>query len=500
MLVNPIKTAHLAFKMLEQILQSILLVLALTYALPAPAQTRPPAPASPRSVTFPKPIEETLPNGLRVIVVERRDTPLVATSLVIKNGGEVDPQGLAGVADITANLLSKGTATKDATQIASDIESLGGLLETGARWDSSRVSVGVMSDKLIPAMSILADVIRRPIFASEEIERLRQQYLDDVTLAMDDPSSIARFVGAKVLYGNSAYGHPLTGTLESLKRISRKDIVRIHRVYYRPDNAILVIGGDINSDTGFNLARRFFGTWIKPAAPLTLARRVDNQNVETKARVVVVDKSDAGQAAVFIIHAGIDRKSPEYFSGLVANSVLSGYSGRLNQEIRIKRGLSYGAGSVLDARRGVGPFVASAQTKNESGAEVANLLMLGMPGLYTAPPPEAELTTRKAYLIGEFSRSLETLAGLVNRIAGLAVFGLKLDEIDRFIDNVEAIKSDDVRRFAMLMMGPESTSIVIVGKAEAFVPDLKKRYSNVEVIPFEKLDLTSISLRKREAR
>jgi zinc protease len=479
-----------------KLLQIVLLVLVFAGVVTPQIQSTPPPPSAPRTVTFPQPIEQTLSNGLRVIVIERHDTPLVAVSLVIKNGGEVDPSGLAGVADLTANLLTKGTITRDATRIASDMESLGGLLESGARWDSSRVSVGVMSDKLGPAMSILADVVRRPVFAKEEIERLRQQYIDDVTLALDDPGSIGRFVGAKVLYGDSAYGHPLTGTLESLKRISRKDIVSMHRLFYRPDNAILVIGGDVNSDTGFNLARRYFGNWIKPSTRLTV-KSVDSQVVNTKARVVVVDKPDAGQAAVFIVHAGIDRTSPEYYSGLVANSVLNGYSGRLNQEIRIRRGLSYGAGSVLDARRGVGPFVASAQTKNESGVEVANLLMLGMPGLTNMPPPDAELTTRKAYLIGEFSRSLETLTGLVNRISSLAVFGLKLDEINRFIENVQAISAVDIQRFAMSMLGPESTSIIIVGKAEAFVPELKKRYSNVEVIPLENLDLNSNSLRKK---
>ena len=483
--------------MLKNTLQIVLLIPVLAGAVSAQIQTTPPPPSAPRTVTFPQPVEQTLPNGLRVIVVERHNTPLVAMSLVIRNGGEVDPPGLAGVADLTANLLARGTATREATRIASDIESLGGLLETRARWDSSKVSVGVMSDKLDPAMSILADVVRRPVFANAEIERLRQQYIDDVTLALDDPGSVGRFVGAKVLYGDSAYGHPLMGTLESLKRISRKEIVRMHRLFYRPDNAILVIGGDINSATGFNLARSYFGNWIKPSTRLTVPKAVDNQSVKTKARVVVVDKPDAGQAAVFIVHAGIDRKSPEYYSGLVANSVLSGYSGRLNQEIRVKRGLSYGAGSVLEARRGVGPFVASAQTKNESGVEVANLLMLGMAGLYTMPPPDAELTTRKAYLIGEFSRSLETLTGLVTRISSLAVYGLKLDEINHFIENVQAITGDDLRRFAMSMLGPESTSIIIVGKAEAFVPELKKRYSNVEVIPFANLDLNSMSLRKK---
>ena len=184
-------------------------------------QATPPPPAPPRSASIPKPVEQTLPNGLRVIVVERRESPLISAQLVIKNGGEADPPEFAGLADMTANLLTKGTQTRDATKIADEIESLGGSLQSGARWDSSSATVGVMSSKIAPAMEILADVVRRPTFKSEEVERLRQQYLDNVTLALGDPGSIARFVAARVVFGDTPYGHPLSGTTESLTRITR---------------------------------------------------------------------------------------------------------------------------------------------------------------------------------------------------------------------------------------------------------------------------------------
>src|SRR6185503_7620754 len=182
-------------------------------------QATPPPPASPRSGTFPKPVEETLPNGLRVIVVQRSESPLVSVQLLIKNGGEVDPVELAGLADMTANLLTKGTQSRDATRIAQEIESLGGSLDSFARWDSSFTNLNVMSSKIGPAMEILADVVRRPTFKSEEVERLRQQYLDNVTLALGDPGSIARFVSARVVFGDSPYGHPIAGTADSLTRI-----------------------------------------------------------------------------------------------------------------------------------------------------------------------------------------------------------------------------------------------------------------------------------------
>ena len=462
-------------------------------------QATPPPPAAPRSGAFPKPVEQTLSNGLRVIVIERRESPLIAAQLLIKNGGEVDPPELAGLADMTANLLTKGTQSRDATKIAQEIESLGGSLDSGARWDSSFATVGVMSSKISQATEILADVVRRPTFKSEEVERLRQQYLDNVTLALGDPGAIARFVAARVVFGDSPYGHPVGGTTESLTRITAADIAKMHSRFYRPDNAILVIGGDINAKDGLALATKYFGDWQKPTTPLpALSTGMETAAANKSGRVVVIDKPDAGQAAVYLARTGINRKDPDYFRGIVSNSVLSGYSGRLNQEIRIKRGLSYGAGSSLDTRRDVGPFVASAQTKNESGAQVADLLLGEISRLSSAPPADVELTPRKAVLVGNFSRNLETANGLVAQVASLALYGLGLDEINRYINNVQAISTADIQKFAGTRLDAKTSNIIIVGNAKAFLPELQKKYPNVEVIPVAELDLNTALLRKKQ--
>jgi zinc protease len=480
---------------------SVLLLLLLCLPLLVNAQTpqaTPPPPATPHSAAFPEPSEQTLPNGLRVIVIERRESPLVAAQVIIKNGGEVDPPELAGLADMTANLLTKGTQSRDATKIAEEVESLGGSLESGARFDSSFATVGVMSAKIPQAMEILADVVRRPTFKSEEVERLRQQYLDNLTLALGEPGSIARFVAARVVFGDSPYGHPLSGTTESLTRITAADIAKLHGRYYRPDNAILVIGGDIIAKDGFALATKYFGDWQKPSTPLPSVSAELKDTAPKNGRIVVIDKPDAGQAAVYLARTGINRRDPDYFRGIVANSVLSGYSGRLNQEIRIKRGLSYGAGSSLEARRDVGPFAASAQTKNESAAQVADLLLGEIGRLSSAPPAEAELTPRKAVLIGTFSRNLETVNGLVGQVGALAFHGLSLDEINRYINNVQAVSTEDVQKFAGTRLDAKTSNIIIVGNAKLFLPELQKKYPNVEVIPLSELDLNTALLRKKQ--
>ena len=459
-------------------------------------QATPPPGAAPRTVQFPKPVEKTLANGLHVVVVPRSGMPLVTARLLVKSGGEVDTNDLAGGADITAALLTRGTTTRSATQIAEQIEALGGFINSEAGWDSSTISVDVLSARINPAMEIFADVVRNPAFKEEEITRLRSQYLDSLKVSLGQPGAIARFAAGRVIYRDAPYGHPLSGTPESLPRIKREDIARIHGMFYRPDNAILVIGGDMTPDSGFALAQKYFGDWRKPGNELPRLQVGTPVSDPSNRRVVVIDMPGAGQAAVLAARTAISRNSPDYFPGIVTNAVLSGYSGRLNWEIRVKRGLSYGAGSTLDTRRWAGSFSASAQTKNESGAEVAGLTLEEVSKLAATEVSETELKPRKASLIGNFARALETNSGLVGQVASLALYGVSFDEINQFVGSVEAIRPADIRKFAATNLDTGSTSLIVVGDAKKFLPALQKQFSQVEVIPVAELDLNSASLRR----
>jgi zinc protease len=463
-------------------------------------QATPPPPTAPRTVQFPTPVEKTLPNGLRVVVVQRSEMPLVSAQLLIKSGGEVDPADLSGVADMTGALLTRGTKTRSATQIAEAIEALGGFINSGARWDSSVVGVDVMSSRIGPAMEILADVVRNPAFKDEEIDRLRRQYLNNLRVSLGQPGAIARFAAARVIYRDAPYGHPLSGTPESLPRIKRDDIARLHGMFYRPDNAILVIGGDISAVDGFAIAQKYFGDWQKPAAELPRVALTTPANDPGNRRILVIDMPDAGQAAVLAARSAINRSSPDYFRGIVSNAILSGYSGRLNWEIRVKRGLSYGAGSSLDMRRWAGSFSATAQTKNDSGAEVASLTLAEISKLASGDLPETELTTRKASLNGGFARGLETTGGLVGQVSSLAIYGVNFDQINQFVGSVQAVKAADVKSFAATHLNVDSTSVIVVGDAKKFLPALQKAFPQVEVIPVGELDLNSSTLRRAASK
>jgi zinc protease len=455
----------------------------------------PPAPSEKHSPKFATPQETKLANGLRVIVAERPDLPLLAAQLVVRKGAEVDPDGFAGAASLTADLLTKGTGTMSAPEIARAIESLGGSIDSGAGWDASAASVVVMSSKADEALKILADVVRHPVFKQAEIDRLKSQRLDGLRVAMQQPGALSRFVTSRVVYDGGAYGHSVGGTLETLQAISREQITQLYQKYYQPRNAAFILAGDITLEQGKAFAEKFFGDWKNgDTGPNESAVRSGAS--DWKPRQVVIDMPEAGQAAVTVARPSIERSSPDYYPALVANAALgNGFVSRLNREIRIKRGLSYGAVSSIDPRREQGPFVASAQTKNESAVEVARLMESELERLVREPVKGEELKSRQAVLTGRYARELETNRGFVSEISDLATYDLPLDTLDKYIPAIDAVTSEGVTAFAKRYLA-EPISLIIVGKAGEFTGPLKKDFPEAKVIEQKDLDLDAARLTK----
>jgi zinc protease len=480
----------------KRVLTSTLLAIAVGASAFA-QQTTPPAPAAPREVRLPQPVEKTLANGLRVIVVPKHDIPLVAARLVIKSGAAADPRGREGLADLTASVLTKGTKARSPEEIARGVEALGATLVSSAGWDSCALDLSVMSSNLGKAMEYAADVARNATFAKEEFERERAQSTDGLQVELNEPRTLASVVAARLVFGETPYGHNLDGTPASLQRITRDDVLAFYKAHYRPDNAVLVLAGDIKAGDAFALAQNQFGAWKGTKTAAAAARKATDL---PKPRVVVIDMPESGQAAVVIARPGIRRGDPAYMQALVTNAVLGGgYSARLNQEIRIKRGLSYGAGSSFEPRFDVGPFTAATETKQESAAEVVGIVVGEMSRLSASNVPEAELTPRKASLIGGFAQSLESTSGIVNRIASLALYGLPLSDINKYISGVQAVTAEDVRKFSGSNLAGDF-NVVVVGDAKTVAEPLKKQFGEVEVIALAELDLNSPTLRVRKAK
>jgi zinc protease len=454
-----------------------------------------PLPAAPRGFNFTHPKEAKLENGLRVIVAERPSLPLLAVELIIRSGSEADPNNLAGTANLTGSLLSKGTEKMSAPQIVNAVESLGGTIFSSGGSDNSSAGVLVMSSKAEPALTILADVVLHPAFKQEELDRLRTQLLDGLRVALQQPSSLASYVIGRAVYGDGEYGHAAGGTPESLPAIQRADIVKFYQSYYCPNNAALIFSGNVTLEQGKAYAQKFFGEWKTSEVS---SHPVNPSLANWKPTDLVVDMPEAGQASVNLAKPAIKRDSADYYTGLVANAALgNGFSSRLNREIRIKRGLSYGARSSLDTRRDSGAFTASAQTKNESAADVALLLQTELKRLGTDPVEGDELKSREALLTGNYARSMETNQGFAGQIASLAVFNLPLETLDKFIPSINAVTAKDVTAFASkYLMSP--TSLVVVGKAAAFLEPLKKTFPGTRVIRQAELDLNRADLVKQK--
>lgn len=467
--------------------------LAAWLAASASAQPYPtsPPPAAPRPLAIAAPVEARLGNGLRVVVARREGLPLVSAALVVLSGSEVDPPSLAGVASLGAGLLTQGTRRHTAPQIAAAAEALGGSLEGSAGWHQSTVAITVTTPRLDAALALVAEVATEPVFAPSELERLRSQTLDALKIAYASPGQLAALVADRLTYGTGPYGHPASGTPQSLPRIQRSDLVASHRRTFRPDNAVLILAGDIDAATGASLARKHFGAWRNLAR--AAAAPQPPSHAASGAQAAVVDMAGSGQAAVVIALALPARNGDEPAVGSVLNAVLGGgYSSRLGQEIRIKRGLSYGASSTIDPRREAALLRVAVQTKNESAAEVAALAQAELDALAARPVELAELEARKATLIGGFSRSVETTAGLASAIRTLVVSDRSPAELTTRIASLQAVGADDVRRYATAHLGAAGRRVVVAGEAARFSAALRAASPGLVTIPAEGIDVETL--------
>jgi zinc protease len=462
---------------------------------PAPENERiPPPPPGPDIVpVIPRPNVQRLANGLTLITVENHAMPLVSASLVARSGAAIDPTGRAGRAGLTAGVLTEGTTTRSAQQIDAAAEALGASLSSGAGWDGSSVGMTVRSGQLDAALTIIGDVVQHPALSAEELERQRALAIDGVTVSMSDPGDVARLATARLLYGNADYGHPASGTAASLRAITRADIQAAYRNTWNPGNVTLILSGDITPAQARAMAQRHFGAWHVLLPPIDRAAAAPPP---ARDEVIVIDMPGAGQAAVAVARIAIARRDPRFYQALVANAVLGGgYSARLNQEIRIRRGLSYGSGSSLDARAQNGPFVAVTQTRNDAAAQVLGLILAEMRRLGAEPIPAAELNARRASLTGDFGRDAETTAGMAGLISSYVTRGIDPSEVGRYLQSVLAVTPADAQGAAGQLIAPEGATIVIVGEASQFIEALRRDHRHVTVIPIGEVNLDRPGLR-----
>lgn len=459
-----------------------------------------PAPAPAKSVNIPAVQEKRLKNGLTVAVIEKTSVPIITSSLLVRSGASAESAAKAGLANLTASMLTKGTTTRTAEQIAEQMEFLGGSIGSNAGWNGSSVTISVTSDKLDQAMAIMSDVVLNPTFKQEELDLLKAQTLDDLKYSLTQPGFLATYVASKYSFDE----HPAGGTPASIEALSRADIQAFYGKAFKPENAVLIFAGDISLAKAASIAEELFGKWPAPVSGWgSVSGGGGGYSLPQPVvkRMLVVDLPKSGQASVnyFKPISSIGRGSNEFYTASVLNSVLGGgYSSRLNQEIRIKRGLSYGAGSSFTWRGNRTNFGARTQTKNESAAEVAELVVAELRRLADGITADAELNPRKLVLIGGFGRNLEATGGLVGALSDMYSFGLPASELNKYLAGVTGVGSGNIKDFAGKFLN--NGDMVIVGDYSAFKDDLAKRFPNmkIEVIKVDDLNIESPTLRKTD--
>ena len=417
-----------------------------------PGLDEPPPAAAPQPLVLPTLHESALANGLTIVVAPRPALPVVSITLLVRAGPEADPPGRPGVAAMTSTLWPKGALRAgrpvSAAELARQAEALGGGLDSRSGWGASTLSMTVSSPRLDEALALLADVLRRPLLAADELARARTQALDGLRVTMGNPSDVAALALRRSFWGDSAYGQVTTPA--ALQRLQRADVQAFQAMWVRPDRVALVLVGDVTPEQGQALAQRLLGDW-RASAPAPEAPAPAPPTPKATA-LVLIDMPGSGQSGVALaapyIGSGPAERGERY-AGLVAQAMLGGgYSARLNQEVRIKRGLSYGVSAGAESQPSGGMFTASAQTNHPTAAEVLQILRTEVTRLAEAAPSADELAARQATLVGSFARRLETTGGLSALLVGQMAQGRPLADLVNYTPGLLAVTPAQVQAFA----------------------------------------------------
>jgi zinc protease len=422
-----------------------------------------PQPGPPRPYHFPHVARRTLDNGLRILVAENHNAPLVSMRTLFRSGADYDTQELAGLASLTGELLDEGAGSRDAVRLAEDLGLLGASLGSGADWDASYISVDSLSRTFTEAFAMFTDVNRRPMLPEAALERVRGERLMELLQQRDEPASIAGKRFSHLIYGTGTYGNTVIGNPESVARITIDDVRRYYATHYVPNHASIVIGGDVDAEAALDTATQFFADW--PASELPPRPKIDPKTFESS-RIYLIDRPTAVQSEIRIGHLGIPRSTADYFALSVMNALLGGvFNSRINLNLREKHGYTYGARSMFAFRRQAGPFVVSAPVRNEVTRESVTEVLSELRRIRTGDVETIELEDTKNYLMGSFPSTVQTANDIAGRLVDMELYDLPTDYFDRYRETIGGVTKFDVERVAEKYIDPEKVIIVIVGNA-----------------------------------
>ncbi len=401
-----------------------------------------------------------LPGGAVLLVAERPAIPLVVVRVYLQAGSVFDPPEAPGLANLTAELLTRGTAHRSGPALDEAIEFVGGSLEAQAGRDGATVSLSVLKKDLPLGLDLLFEVLTQPAFPEQEVGRKVKEIQAAIQRSEQSPEVVAGRALGEFLYPAHPYGHPVTGTVDSVGRLTRDQVVAFYRRHYRPDGAILVVAGDIRADEIRQEITRRLASWrasgdAPPPPPHAPAAPPVSSRIITR---------DLTQATVLLGRPAVGHGHPDFYPLVVASYILGGGStSRLYVRVREERGLAYDVSSHLAAGRYGASFVVSLQTRTDGVAEAGRLVREEMALMGGEPVSDKELTLAKDYLTGSFPLRIDTTAKVAGLLQTVEEMGLGLDYPVRYRRGIEKVTAADIERVAKRYLDPAGFSSVTVG-------------------------------------
>lgn len=421
-----------------------------------------------------------LKNGMTLLLMEQHEVPLISFHAVIRAGSVTDPAGKEGIASLTAGLLRKGTKTRTADQISQELDFIGGQLGAGAGADSSSVFAEFVKKDLGKGLDLLTDVMLNPVFPQDETTKLLKQRLDGIKSAKDQAQGVINQYYYAYLFGQHPYARPVGGDEASLAALTRDDIAKFYAANYVPGNTILAAVGDFQTAEMEKILTDRFSSWpAKAAAP----PRIPDAPPATGKRLLLVDKPDSTQTFFRIGNLGVSRTNPDRVGIQVVNTLFGCcFTSWLSTELRIKNGLTYGAGSFFDERMARGAFGISSFTPNATTVRCIDLALEQLKRLHEKGLTEEELKSAKAYIKGQFPPTIETSDQLANLVASLQFYGLDDSEINGFYAKIDAMTLADAKRIVQQYFPLDNLVFVLIGKASEIGEAVKKYAPKVDTV------------------
>ncbi len=437
-----------------------------------------PAPLAPKPFDIPKPFETVLPNGLKVVIFENNRLPLVSYRLAFKTGEINDPTGSTGLTSALASMLNEGTRTRSSKQLAEEIERLGANISASANEDNTIVSGSSLSLYSSDVLRLMADMVLNPTFPESELALYKKNTIENLKYQHSQPAFLADEQISKILYGTHPYSI-VSPSAADVEKITREKLSVFRDKMLVPNNATLIVVGDVNRENLLKEIKDNFGDWQKGTREDMKFPALPTRNAAT---LTVVDRPGSLQSNIVVANLAIDRRNPDYFPVLVMNQVLgAGPSSRLFMNLREAKGYTYGAYSQFDTKRLAGNFQATAEVRLPVTGDSLKEFFYELNRIRNEKATEKELKDAKSYLTGVFPLKAETQEGLTNLLVSQQLYDLPTDYLQTYRDKVNAVTLEDVERVAKKYISPDKIAIVVVGDAEEILPQLKPYSPKIEV-------------------